>query len=360
MQTFVIYNFILWGATFFAYLYEKSREKGTQRLYLFFTFFIPFIFLAIRYDIGTDYRGYVRYFHRIANGELILKEPAYIFINKTIAEFGLDVQWVFVIFGFLFMVFTYKTLPKKGFALSIFIFICTMYLYEGYSMLRQGLATMMMAYGIKYIVDKKFVKYLTLSIMAMFFHVGTGFVFLLLYPFINRKYNRWLLLGVLSVTYLVVIKTNILFNTMVFFVSLFPKYAWYLNSDYMQMATLGSGLGTLSKLGLGAIVVFFKNKICNKYQNANVLINMYFLYLFFVILHLEIIILKRFEHMFIFAPVIALPYFVSLLDKKSRILFLPMVGLLFFAMFNMYIAAGTDINEGIYINPYQTILFDRK
>ncbi len=356
MQTYLIYNFILFGATFFGFLYEKSQNKGTQKLYWLLSFMIPFTFLAIRYDIGTDYQNYVWYFHKIANGDVVLKEPAYLFINKMIAELGLDVQWLFVIFGFLFTFFAYKALPKKGFAFGVFIFIATLYLYEGLSMLRQGLATVMMAYGIKYIVDKKFIKYLILSVMAMLFHVGTGFVFLLLYPFINRRFNRWLLLGILSVSYFIVLKTNILFNTMSFFVSLFPKYAWYLNSKYMEMATIGSGLGILLKLLLGVMVIFFKDKLCKRYKDANIVVNMYFLYLFFMILHMEMIVLLRLEHMFIFAPVIALPYFVSIFKKQSRLLIVFIVGLLFCAIFNKYIASGTlEIDNDIYINPYQFI-----
>ncbi|MBS9767859.1 MAG: EpsG family protein [Flavobacteriaceae bacterium] len=356
MQTFLIYNFILLGATFFGYLYEKSQNKGTQKLYWCLSFMIPFTFLAIRYDIGTDYQSYVEYFYRIAGGAIVLKEPAYLFINKTIAELGLDVQWLFVIFGFLFTFFAYKALPKKGFAFGVFIFLATMYLYEGLSMLRQGLATVMMAYGIKYIVDRKFIKYLILSIMAMLFHLGTGFIFLLLYPFLNRKFNRWLLLGVLLVTYLIVLKTDMVFNAMSFFVSLFPKYAWYLNSKYMEMATIGTGLGILSNLLLGLMVIFFKDKITKRYENANVVINMYFLYLFFMILHMEMIVLLRLEHMFIFAPAIALPYCMSIFEKRGRLFVVFIVSLLLFAMFNKYIASGTlAIDNDIYINPYQFI-----
>ncbi len=357
MQTFIIYNFILLWATFFGFLYEKSQVKGTQRLYWFLSFLVPFLFLALRYEIGTDYRNYVVYFYKITNGEVILKEPAYLFINKVIAELGLDVQWLFVIFGFLFITFSYKALPKKGFSVGVFIFICELYLYEGFSLLRQGLATAIMAYGIRYIVEKEFIKYLLLSFLAMLFHLGTGFILLLVYPIVLKEYNRWLMLIFLFSIYFIVINTNILFDTMILFVSFFPKYAWYLNSKYMEVASISSGLGILSKLGVGAIILFLKNMICDKYKNANVIINLYFIYLIFIILHMEIIVLRRIEHMFIFSQVLALIYFVLALRERDRLFVLPIIFIFFLAMFNKYIATGTlEINNDIYINPYQTIL----
>ncbi len=357
MQTFVTYNFILFGATFFAYLYEKSKVKGTQKLYLFLSFFIPFIFLALRYDIGTDYRSYVDYFYRIADGEFVLKEPAYLFINKVIYILGLDVQWVFVIFGFIFMTFAYKALPKKGFAFGVFLFICYLYLYEGYTMLRQGAATVIMAYGIQFIVERQFIKYFMLSLFAMSLHLVTGFILLLVYPIVSRKYNRWILLSVLFSMYFIVIKTSIILDTISFFISLFPRYSWYIDSEFMKSATYATGLGTLAKLLLGATVIFFKDSISKKHKNANVVINLYFCFLVGMILHIEILILLRIEHMFVFAQVLALIYFVLTIEKKSRIFVVLGIGTFFFAMFNWYITAGTlERDNDIYINPYQTIL----
>jgi len=121
--TYLIYNFILFGATVSAYLYEKSNNKTHQIIFLSLTFFIPFFFLAIRYNIGTDYPNYVMYFEKIASGMDTIKEPGYELVNKVVAYFNLDVQWVFVFFGFFYLFFGYKALPQKGFAFGVFLLI---------------------------------------------------------------------------------------------------------------------------------------------------------------------------------------------------------------------------------------------
>jgi hypothetical protein len=105
MFTYAIYNFILFGSTLAAYLYEKSESKNAQMVFYSIAFLIPFSFLALRYDIGTDYQNYVDYFYRIAGGEIVPKEPGYILVNYLISEVGLDVQWLFVFFWLFYDVF---------------------------------------------------------------------------------------------------------------------------------------------------------------------------------------------------------------------------------------------------------------
>ncbi len=360
MGTFIIYNFILLWATFFGYLYQKSQSVSRQRLFIFLSFIIPFLFLALRYDIGQDYQNYVAYFHRIASGELILKEPSYLLINKIIAKFGLDVQWLFVIFGFIFMFFAYKSIPKEVFAVGLFIFISTIYLLDGFSLIRQGVAVAMMFYGIRYVIEQKFLKYFILSLIAMSFHTLSGFIFLISYPIIIRQYNRWLLLGILSAIYLIVVKTDIIFNIMSFTVSLFPKYSWYLNSEYMEGEALTSGLGILAKFLLGMTVIFFKDTIINRYKNANPYINLYVLHLIFLILHIKIKVFSRVEFMFVYSQMVIIGYFILSMKKETKVLATIVIGIFFLILFNKYIAAGVrSPHNHIYVNPYQNILFDR-
>ncbi len=327
-------------------------------MYWFLAFSIPFTFLALRYDIGRDYQSYVNLFNNIKHGQSVIQEPAYVFINEMVIKFGLDVQWVFVIFGFLFMYFAYKTIPKKGFALCIFIFICSMYLYEGFNIMRQGLATAMMTYAIRYIYDKNFFKYSIYAVVAMLFHFVTGAIFLLVYPLANKKYNRWLMLSMLGILFFVVMKTDIILSTTKDIAGQLPMYySIYANSKYMEAANYSSGLGVLAKLMIGVVIIFYKDAIVKKFTIANIIVNLYFLFLLCMILHIDVIIIRRIEHMFIFFQVLAITYFVLTIDKKSRIFVSMVIGLLFLAMFNLYIKTGTlESGNSVYISPYQSIL----
>jgi len=87
LNTYIVYNFILFGSVYFGFYYEKSKN-GTLRskFYLALAFFIPFLFLAIRYDIGTDYQNYVTYFRWITELGTDRKEIGYTILKKVIVR----------------------------------------------------------------------------------------------------------------------------------------------------------------------------------------------------------------------------------------------------------------------------------
>jgi len=355
MTTYIIYSFILIGTTISAYLYEKATKEHFKIIFYIVSFFIPFFFLAIRYDIGTDYHNYVEYFYRINSGEEIKKEIAYIYINKFIGDFNLNVQWLFIFFGFFFMFFSYKSFPKDGFALSVFFFIVIVYLYEGFSAIRQGLAVAIMAYASKYIYKKEFSKYFLWSLIAMTFHLIAGFLLLIVYPFINRKYNKYILLCFIILFFVIFRFTNLHEILLLNIGALFPKYEWYLHSKYMQPSQISSGFGMMLKVFIALLVVFYKDKIVKKYQQANIMINMYMIYIFFMLLRLKIMIFGRVEHIFIYSQIFVIVYFINIFKFRSKILVSTLILGIYFVIYLKYISTGTN-KEDNFINPYQTII----
>jgi transmembrane protein EpsG len=357
MFTYAIYNFILFGSTWAAYLYEKSESKNSQIVFYSVAFLIPFIFLAIRYDIGTDYQNYVDYFYRISGGEIVPKEPAYLLVNYVIAYFNLDAQWLFVFFGFFFIFFAYKALPKDGFALGVFLLITTMYLYEGFSAIRQGLAIAIMAYAVKYIYEKNFKMYFFWAMVAMMFHAITAVLLLIVYPFVNRDINKFFLIFFILITFFLVKFTGVVMGAMHLVAILFPKYGWYINSQFMEPAAVSSGLGVILKISIALSVIFFKEKIVKRYKHANITINMYVFYIIFLIFHLKLSIFGRVEHAFVFYAIISITYFVNTFESRSKVIVGFIIGTLYYIIFMKYIATGTlEIDNDVYVNPYQTIL----
>lgn len=355
--TYFIYNFILFGATVSAYLYEKSNNKTHQIIFLSLTFFIPFFFLAIRYNIGTDYPNYVMYFEKIASGMDTIKEPGYEFINKVVSYFNLDVQWIFVFFGFFTFYFSYKAFPKDGFAMSVFLFITIFYLYEGYSAIRQGLAMAIMIYSTKYIYEKNFLKYFIFSIFAMSFHLMTAIVLLLIYPFANKNINKYVLILIISIMFIIIYYLDFATKIMEFTAILFPKYAWYIQSKYILGASTSYGLlGPLIKISIILLIIFHKDKVIKKYPIANLYINFTVLYIVSYILHLKMSLFGRVEHIFVLYMILSMVYFLKTFKKNSRFVMLVLMGLFYYFMFIRYIANGTiNIDNSVHIAPYQTI-----
>ena len=358
LLTYITYNFILFGSVYFGYLYEKSNV-GTfkSKFYLALTFIIPFFFLAIRYDIGTDYQSYVTYFRWITEQGNDSKELGYTFLNHSIAFFNLDIQWLFVFFGFFTILYFYKALPKDGFALGIFLFVTIFYLYEGYSAIRQGLAIAIMAYAAKYILSKKPSVYFLYGVIAFMFHSVTAVVLLLSYFYANRKINKFVQIAVLVIVFGLVSWTNLPQKVLTLLITLTPKYSWYLESQFIQEAKTSFGLlGPLIKTGIVISVLLFKEKIINKYPIANIHLNLLFLYEVFYLFKLDIQIFGRLEHVFIFSLIISLVFFMKTVQKQSRVIAIVIILVFYYFLFIRYIANGTiDKDNSVYISPYQTI-----
>ncbi len=356
MMTYAVYNFILFGATISAYLYEKSTSKNMQTVFYFFAFLIPFFFLAIRYDIGTDYHHYVDYFHVIAQGGFVPKEPGYILVNKVIAYFNLDVQWLFVFFGFFTMLFAYKALPKEEFLFGVFLFIVNFYLYQGYSVIRQGLALAIMAYAIKYIYNRDFKKYLFWSIVAMMFHLVTAFILLILYPVINRRFNKTFLLFAIIILFILIKYTHIDVVLLHAIAKIFPKYAWYLNSEFIRSSNSATtGLGVFFKVGMAIVTIFFKDKIEKRFPYANITINFYTLYIIFYIFSIKIMIFFRVEQVFVFAKILSITYLLGSFRGWNKIIASMVILGIYLILYEKYINYGKLSSQDVYINPYQTV-----
>jgi hypothetical protein len=363
MFTYAIYNFILFGSTLAAYLYEKSESKNAQMIFYGAAFLIPFSFLTLRYNIGNDYQDYVNYFYRIAGGEIVPKEPGYILVNYLIAYFDLDVQWLFVFFGFFFMYFAFKTFPKEGFALSVFLFISIMYLYEGFSAIRQGLVIAMLTYVLHQIGKRKFRYYLLWVGIASLFHLVTAFLFLIAYPMIKIKLNKFVAIFAILTLFVAVQFTHIAEYIFSMTAAIFPKYAWYLNNmQYAGAAKTSFGLlGPIIKIVIALPIIYAQDNILKKFPNALPIINFSMLYIVSYIFHLKISIFGRVEHAFVFAYIIAIVYFVYTFRSYSRLFIISLIGLFYYLMFMRYIANGTlEIDNDVYINPYQTVLFNRE
>ena len=361
MFTFAIYNFILLGATLCAYAYEKTESKNAQIVFYSVAFLIPFVFLSIRYDIGNDYQNYVDYFYKIARGDIVPKEPGYILVNYLISEFNLNVQWLFVFFGFGFIYFGYKALPKDGFALGVFLFISTMYLYEGFSAIRQGLAIVIMGYALKYVYEKHFLAYFFWAVIAMMFHLITAVLLLIIYPIVDRKINKNITIFLVIFFFFMIQFTNIAQSLLALVGNLVPQYAWYVNSVFIEEATTSNGLvGPLIKVSIAILIFFSKDKVIEKYQYANIALNMYLLYIIAYIFHLKISIFGRVEHVFIFSMVLSIVYFLKSFEVKGRVIVMYVILLFYYLMFIRYIANGTlSVDNDVYVNPYQTVLFDK-
>lgn len=216
----------------------RTRNLRFLRLSLFGVFLLQ----ALRGpSVGWDTENYIIGFNYYNAGRLYRNwEPLYKWLNYLICFFTDNAQWLLVITSLIIVlgygIFIFENLEENQCAFwPVFFFITLNQFFVSTNLLRQSLA---MAFGLNiYTVLRKdtskrgIIKAAALGIIATQFHFTAFVCWTLALPFffktIKRSYIA--LIGVLSTISLYGF-TLIL----TVFVTIFPKYAHYMSSKYME------------------------------------------------------------------------------------------------------------------------------
>lgn len=247
MEVVIITNLF---ATLFAFLESKKTLKNG----LIISFILLFFFLSFRYNFGNDYGSYLKMFEEISNGTIKID-----FENSVAIEAG----WVYLCqffkpFGFSFMIaflallnciviynFVKKYVPVKYYWLSIFIYLFNPFLFlVESSAMRQTTALLLFLYSITFIINRNFLKFAGIIIIASLFHKSALILFLTYFiasPTIITKKIVFIYFSVFIFTFLF---GEIIFNTIGPYLDLyFDKYNVYTNN--IESSKFGSGFGFL-------------------------------------------------------------------------------------------------------------------
>lgn len=243
------------------------------------------VFIAIRYDWGNDYIGYLETFKRIGG---------YVSLEEAFKYERIEIGWIFLnrifrpigFFGFTIIVtvFEYfvlyrlikKYVPKEWYWLSIFIFTFNSALMlVTSSMMRQFLAMTIILIAIEFIIRRKWYISLLIISLASLFH--TSALVILPFSFIgyfNLKINRNLAFGVFGV-YLISFFTADVFLkdhiTILTDFELFEKYDVYLNGD--KLTEDGIGIGTVFNMFVILLMLLY-------YRRQHPIVRILFILLF--------------------------------------------------------------------------------
>ncbi len=149
----------------------RRISGGVRNLLLLLVFiFITFI-VGFRFEVGTDYSGYVSYFDAYAQGLNVPRvELGHKLINNLVIDLGAGVQWVFFIYALLTNFFVYCLMAKLGNRqfLSIAILFGVGFFFLQTNQIRQALAASIIMFGAVMLVKRK-PAYFYASIFASFF-----------------------------------------------------------------------------------------------------------------------------------------------------------------------------------------------
>lgn len=193
------------------YFYYKNNKQASYKPFLFF-----FISLAVFVGLGDMLGGYDRYiygdlFDNLADqlkiGIPITSSSIYQAYNTEFGYIGLN--WAIAhitnnryIFIFLYTICMYAIILHsfrryaKNYPLASILFMALVF-YFSFTYLRQMFAAAIIALSIKYIIERKFLKYCAIIVAAFSFH-NSAIIFFPMYFIADRKYSKARILLLMS------------------------------------------------------------------------------------------------------------------------------------------------------------------
>lgn len=175
-------------------LFDRDNvSKQTKNKILYILILVLTLFRGLRWEVGTDWDQYLDVFNSVdlsnfstyirkGTGEKM--ELIYSFLNAIVKSFGGNYTGFLIITNF-FCLFSYYKISIKYSKYPIIAFtsiLCSMNFFP----VRQDLAIAVLLYGYKYILDRKFVKFSIVVLIAQMIH-NSSFVFILLYFIYDMK-----------------------------------------------------------------------------------------------------------------------------------------------------------------------------
>ena len=223
IQTAIIYT-ILWLILFFAlsnveanvnHCRKENSKFWTWGVVLALT--IACLVKGLSEDMGTDYYNYADTYNRIAHSLLLERdyELGYIFLNKVLAFFGMDLPWIFIVNSFIvfFSLFFFASSSRENIAFAVVLWFFMFYIQSN-NLWRQydamGLILISIGFLIKAdSVNKKTTMYYSLSavfaVLSVLFHtisVVYVFIFYGLWLIRKRHVNVWIIIGLMTISFL--------------------------------------------------------------------------------------------------------------------------------------------------------------
>lgn len=169
----------------------KNENKKT--IFLSIAFIELLLFLGLRdTSVGIDLKNYIPFFNLFKDSgwDIVLRiklEKGYIIYNKLIGLVGGENLFLFItalvsLIGVYFSILKYS----KNYFLSTFIFITMHFYIFLFSGLRQAIAYSIIWISLKYIKERKLLKFIILILIAISFH-KTAIIFLPVYFLANKK-----------------------------------------------------------------------------------------------------------------------------------------------------------------------------
>ena len=331
---------------------QASRRQLLNMAAIIFIFTLLFAASALRINVGNDYLSYVEYMHLIDVDAYVITEPGFNTLVKLV--YGIsgfsNYLAVFAVIAFatvaLFMYTVYR--DSEDFWFSFFLFMVFGYYFQSLNSIRYYLALAIAVFAIHYVLEKKWLHFLLLILLAATFQRSVLAV-LPLYVLASLPWKKWML-----------ILAGLFCTSFLFMQDFYLRVMVYLYPSYRDSEFLVGRVSVANIVRCGAVLVFsliyYRQAIAGHARNR-----------FYFYCNLGALVLytccsfipeiSRFGYFLTVTHMFFLPAIIRRIeDRRQRRFFTGVViaaGLLFFAMF--LVKAG---EPGVRILPYRSFIFN--
>lgn len=300
VQSIIVYSLIMYIMILFAAYASKNSsylsstglvvQKSFWRFETLFPLLIFAIIFGMRYDVGVDYLNYLEgYLWREHVGKNDL-----LFDLLSIIGWKLNLHFVvyFSIIAFIQVFFFFYAFKDERYLFPFLVFFLFtngdwIFWMNG---IRQALALCIWVFSLKYIEEKKFLKYLFWCFVAFLFH-KSAIILLIFYPIlrVGRDYFKSIRFQLLLISAAFIFQ--VLFSGIIIkFEPVLVYYTNLLGGNYIgtykidslmnsYVESTGTGLVYLFRIALNILIVLFSKKL-KLFYNSNRFNSIYFFFIF--------------------------------------------------------------------------------
>ena len=298
---------------------------------------ILILFGGLRYEIGQDYNTYSEIFKY---AETTGVEYGYLLLCILFRSLGYGPQIMYLISMSITLFLFYNA---QQIAFVFFVFLFGGYYAESFNAVRQYISIAFFIYATRYIFAASFIRYCICLLIGSLFH--TSILFLLPFYYILRKqYSDVTLIvgGALLLTFSFVFPMTAILEK----IPVYGQRYMIDNSHFNQSANLG--LGYISKLCIGLILIKLRHFIIRDDAKYNVVINAYFFYIIFMAMFQDMMVFLRIAYYFHIFLILILPKMGVCFTKQTKSMGLLIVCLYVLLLFYMQMTDETGM-----LIPYQ-------
>lgn len=182
---------------------QRTRRSYQNRLFMAGIFLILFTMMALRFDIGNDYRQYTQTAHEAYVGGYVVTEIGFNMLVKVLYQIagGEYYELIFAAFAFFTLWFFLTAFYRQSvrFDQTFFLFMTWGLYFQTFNTVRYYLALSIALFSMKYVLERDNIKFVFWIVVAALFHKSVLLV-IPVYWLATFAWRKWHIIAAIVVS----------------------------------------------------------------------------------------------------------------------------------------------------------------